>query len=308
MALVVGAVALHREAGTRRRVAAMEQVRLGGTGLHVSRICLGMMSYGEPACAGARGRSTRRRPSRSCGERSRRGVTFFDTADMYSDGASEESTGRLLREAVRHAARSTSLATKVYFPMGAGPERRGPVPQARPGGDRRVAAAAGAGLRRPVPDPPLGSETPIEETMEALHDVVRAGKARYLGARSMYAWQFAKAQHAASRRLDAVRVDAEPLQPGLPGGGAGDDPAAASTRASACMPWSPLARGLLAGTRTRSRRAAHDAVRQTDPFADELYGRRRTSTSSSGSREVAAERGAAARAGRAGVAAATSPA
>ena len=106
--------------------------------------------------------------------------------------------------------------------------------------------------------------------MEALHDVVKAGKARYIGASSMYAWQFAKALPRRARRLDQVRLDAEPLQPGVPRGGAGDDPALPATRASASIPWSPLARGVLAGNRARG--GQQRTIRAgSDPLADDMY-------------------------------------
>ena len=195
------------------------------------------------------------------------GVTFFDTADMYSNGASEEITGRLL--AKLFARRDDYvLATKVYFPMGPGPNDRGLS-------RKHILAAIDASLRRLGTDyvdlyqiHRWDDETPIEETMEALHDVVRAGKARYIGASSMYAWQFAKAQHIAEAAgWTTVRVDAEPLQPGLPRGGAGDDPALprpGSGRASRGARWRaacwPAAASAAASGRT---------VRSgSDPLAD----------------------------------------
>ena len=160
------------------------------------------------------------------------GINFFDTANVYSGGSSEEFTGRALREFA--AREDVVLATKVHGRMRPGPNGAGLSRKA-------ILHEIDASLTR------LGTdyvdlyqihrwdpETPIEETMEALHDVVKAGKARYIGASSMYAWQFAKAQHVAERaRLDAVRLDAEPLQPALPRGGAGDAPALRATRASA---------------------------------------------------------------------------
>src|SRR4029453_8022405 len=153
------------------------------------------------------------------------GVSFFDTADTYSDGLTEEITGRLL--AKLYGRRDDYvLATKVFFPMGPGPNDRGLS-------RKHVLAAIDASLRRLGTDyvdlyqiHRWDDETPIEETMEALHDIVRAGKARYLGASSMYAWQFAKAQHTATvAGWTPIHVDAEPLQPALPRGGAGNDSA-----------------------------------------------------------------------------------
>jgi len=167
----------------------MEYVNLGQTGLKVSRICLGMMTYGTPAW---REWVLDEAQSRPFVQRALElGINFFDTADMYSRGVSEEVTGRALRDFARRD--EVVLATKVYFPVSDGPNARGLS-------RKHIMAAIDDSLRR------LGTEyvdlyqihrwdneTPIEETMEALHDVVRAGKARYIGASSMYAWQFAKA-------------------------------------------------------------------------------------------------------------------
>src|SRR5215211_4328059 len=173
----------------------MRYQRLGSSGLKVSRICLGMMSYGS---------QTERRWHLGEDEAEpilRRaveaGVTFFDTADTYSDGLTEEITGRLLAKLFGRRD-DYVLATKVFFPMGPGPNDRGLS-------RKHILAAIDASLRRLGTDHVdlyqihrWDGETPIEETMAALHDVVRAGKARYLGASSMYAWQFAKAQHTAT--------------------------------------------------------------------------------------------------------------
>ena len=221
----------------------MDYVRLGTTGLKVSRICLGMMTYGSPAWRDwVLGLDDARPLVRSAVEA---GVIFFDTADMYSDGASEEVTGTLLREFFG-SRDDYVLATKVFNPMGPGPNDRGLS-------RKHILASIDASLRR------LGTDhvdlyqihrwdpqTPIEETMEALHDVVRAGKARYLGASSMYAWQFAKAQHAADRhgwtRFVAMqdhynliyREEEREMHPLCRDQGVG------------VIPWSPLARGRLA--------------------------------------------------------------
>jgi aryl-alcohol dehydrogenase-like predicted oxidoreductase len=161
----------------------MDQVRLGDSGLHVSRLGLGMMSYGKDATRPwmldeAAAEPIVRRAVEG-------GFTFFDTADMYSDGASEVATGRLLRKLLTRE--ELVIATKVYFPMTPGPNGRGLS-------RKHILSAIDASLQR------LGldyvdlyqihrwdSETPIEETMEALHDVVKSGKARYIGASSMYA-------------------------------------------------------------------------------------------------------------------------
>ncbi|TKK87222.1 aldo/keto reductase [Herbidospora galbida] len=224
----------------------MEHVRLGRTGLKVSRLCLGMMSFGDPAKVPwhldeEAGAPIVRRAVEA-------GVTFFDTADMYDGGASEEITGRLLR---RFFARRDDyvLATKVYFPVGDGPNDRGLS-------RKHIRSAIEASLRR------LGTdhvdlyqihrwdrETPIEETMDALGELVREGKVRYLGASSMYAWQFAKAQHVATTKFVSMqphynllyREEEREMIPLCLDQGVG------------VIPWSPLARGRLAGKRATTR-------------------------------------------------------
>jgi aryl-alcohol dehydrogenase-like predicted oxidoreductase len=241
--------------------------RLGGSGLRVSRICLGMMSYG----------SQKERPwhlDEAGAEPIVRhaveaGVTFFDTADMYSDGLTEEITGRLLGKLFPRRD-DYVLATKVYFPMGPGPNDGGLS-------RKHILSAIDASLSR------LGTdyvdvyqihrwdyETPIEEAMEALDDVVRAGKARYIGASSMYAWQFAKAQQVAttagSSRFVSMqnhynlvyREEEREMIPLCVDQGIG------------VIPWSPLARGLLAGNRERG--GQQQTVRAgSDPLADRMY-------------------------------------
>ncbi|MET8157150.1 aldo/keto reductase [Sphaerisporangium sp. NPDC005289] len=222
----------------------MEYVRLGTTGLKVSRICLGMMSYGDPArwqdwvLDEEHSEPLVRRAAEA-------GVTFFDTADTYSEGASEEVTGRLLRT-IFPRREDYVLATKVFFPMGKGPNNGGLS-------RKHILDGIDASLRR------LGTDhvdlyqihrwddfTPIEETMEALHDVVRSGKARYIGASTMYAWQFAKAQHVAevngwtkfvtmqNHYNLLYREEEREMIPLCLDQGVG------------LIPWSPLARGLLA--------------------------------------------------------------
>jgi aryl-alcohol dehydrogenase-like predicted oxidoreductase len=207
-----------------------------------------MMSYGDPAAQSwALGETASRPIVRQAAEA---GVTFFDTADMYSGGASEQLTGRLLREFFPRR-EDYVLATKVYYPTGQGPNDRG-LSRAH------ILASIEASLRRLGTDyvdlyqiHRWDDETPIEETMAALHDVVRAGKARYIGASTMRAWQFGKAQHAAAlagsttfvsmqNRYNLVnRDDERELIPLCLDQGVG------------LIPYSPLARGLLAGTRER---------------------------------------------------------
>jgi aryl-alcohol dehydrogenase-like predicted oxidoreductase len=193
------------------------------------------------------------------------GVTFFDTADMYDRGASEEVTGRLLRRAFADR-EDYVLATKVYYPTGDGPNDKGLS-------RKHILAAIDASLRR------LGTdyidlyqihrwdyETPIEETMAALHDVVRAGKARYLGASSMFAWQFAQAQHTAQARgwsrfaamqhhyNLAYREEEREMAPYCVAQGVG------------LLPYSPLARGFLVRPPTAS-----TARSGNDPLADRFF-------------------------------------
>ncbi|MFI7133538.1 aldo/keto reductase [Nonomuraea sp. NPDC050153] len=245
----------------------MRYVKLGSSGLRVSRICLGMMTYGDP---GSREWMLREDAAEPIVRRAvEAGVTFFDTADMYSDGVSEEITGRLLGKLFARRD-DYVLATKVYFPTGPGPNDRGLS-------RKHVLSAIDASLTRLGTDyvdlyqiHRWDDETPIEETMEALHDVVRAGKARYIGASSMYAWQFAKAQHTAQaagwtrfvsmqNHYNLVyREEEREMIPLCLDQGVG------------AIPWSPLARGLLTGSRHRDGRRR--TVRSgSDPLADSMY-------------------------------------
>jgi aryl-alcohol dehydrogenase-like predicted oxidoreductase len=240
----------------------MEYVRLGATGLKVSRICLGMMSYGDPGWRDWVLPEDRAEPFvRRAAEA---GINFFDTADVYSLGVSEEVTGRLLRSVFGHR-EDYVLATKVHGVMGPGPNDRGLS-------RKHILAGIDNSLRR------LGVDyvdlyqihrwdphTPIEETMGALHEVVQAGKARYLGASSMYAWQLAKAQQIAATPFVSMqnhynlvyREEEREMIPLCQDQGVG------------VIPWSPLARGLLAGSRTRTERLTVRA--SSDTFADVLY-------------------------------------
>jgi len=246
----------------------MEQVRLGATGLFVSRICLGMMSYasGEPGRPWMLDEEAAEPIVRAAVEG---GITFFDTADVYSNGGSEIVTGRVLPKFLSRE--EIVLATKVHGQMTPGPTGRGLS-------RKHVLSAIDASLTR------LGLDyvdlyqihrwdrhTPIEETMDALNDVVRAGKARYIGASSMYAWQFAKAQQAADRlgltRFVSMqnhynllyREEEREMIPQCIDQGVG------------VVPWSPLARGWLTGTRTREGERLTTRS-ETDPFGDRLYG------------------------------------
>jgi aryl-alcohol dehydrogenase-like predicted oxidoreductase len=244
----------------------MDQVRLGASGLHVSRVCLGMMSYGNDSD----------RPwvlDEDAAEPIVRmavegGVTFFDTADVYSGGASEVATGRLLRKYI--ARDEVVVATKVCGQTTPGPNGRGLS-------RKHILSSIDASLQRLDMDHVdlyqihrWDKETPIEETMEALHDVVRAGKARYIGASSMYAWQFARAQHVADahgwtrfvsmqNHLNLIyREEEREMLPLCIEDGIG------------VIPWSPLARGMLTGNRGRGGEKRTTRA-ETDEFFDMLY-------------------------------------
>ena len=245
----------------------MDYVRLGSAGLKVSPICLGMMSYGTAAERAWHLDEAAAEPIVKAAIDG--GVTFFDTADTYSDGVSEQITGRLLGRLFDRR-EDYVLATKVYFPMGTGPNDRGLS-------RKHVLSAIDASLRR------LGTDyvdlyqihrwdyqTPIEETMAALHEVVQAGKARYIGASSMFAWQFAKAQNLAERhgwsRFASMQnhynlIYREEEREMIP---------LCADQGVAVLPYSPLARGVLAGNRGRQgeRRTTRAG---TDPLSDERY-------------------------------------
>ena len=244
----------------------MEYIQLGKTGVKVSRLCLGCMSYGTPKW---RPWVLDEEASRPFFKRAlEAGVTFFDTADVYSRGVSEEVTGRALKELARRD--QVILATKVFNPMGEGPNDRGLS-------RKHIMDSIDASLRRLQTDyvdlyqiHRWDYSTPIEETMSALNDVVRAGKARYIGASSMFAWQFVKAQYTADLRgwtrfatmqnhYNLVyREEEHEMNPFCLDQGIG------------LIPWSPLARGFLAGNRTRDK-SGETTRSQNDPFANELY-------------------------------------
>jgi 1-deoxyxylulose-5-phosphate synthase len=173
----------------------MDYVRLGKSGLRVSRICLGMMTYGTPEWRPWVLDEAQSRPF--VARALEHGINFFDTADMYSKGVSEEVLGRALKE---HVARDqVVIATKAFFPAREGPNERGLS-------RKHLMDAIDRSLQRLGTDyvdlyqiHRFDPDTPIEETLEALHDIVKAGKARYIGASSMYAWQFAKMLYVADR-------------------------------------------------------------------------------------------------------------
>ncbi len=245
----------------------MEYTRLGRSGLKVSPVCLGMMSYGD---------KTRRAWFLSEEEAEpivRRavdlGVTFFDTADMYSNGLTEEITGRLLSR-LFPTRDDYVLATKVFYPTGPGPNDRGLS-------RKHVLSAVDASLRRLGTDyidlyqiHRWDDETPIEETLSALDDLVRAGKVRYLGASTRAAWTFAKAQYAAERGGWTPFVSMQPYYNLLYREEEREMLPLCADQGVGVLPWSPLARGLLTGTRSRD--GARSTIRgDNDAFADELY-------------------------------------
>ncbi|AJP05263.1 alcohol dehydrogenase [Streptomyces cyaneogriseus subsp. noncyanogenus] len=242
----------------------MQYVKLGSTGLDVSRICLGCMTYGVPD-RGVHEWTLDEEAARPLIRQAlEAGVTFFDTANIYSDGTSEEIVGRALRDFARRD--EIVLATKVHYRMRPGPNGAGLSRKA-------IMTEIDHSLRR------LGTDyvdlyqihrwdahTPIEETMEALHDLVKAGKVRYIGASSMYAWQFSKAQYTA--RLNGwttfvsmqnhynllYREEEREMLPLCADQGVG------------VLPWSPLARGRL--TRDWGTTTGRSA---TDTFGSTLY-------------------------------------
>jgi Predicted oxidoreductases (related to aryl-alcohol dehydrogenases) len=241
----------------------MDYVNLGNTGLRVSRVCLGMMSYGkhserEWALDEAGAEPIVRRAVEG-------GIMFFDTADVYNGGESEVLTGRLLK---KHFGMREEyvVATKV----------RGKTMPGENGSGlsrKHILASIDASLQRLELDyvdlyqiHRWDALTPIDETMEALHDVVKAGKVRYIGASSMYAWQFAKAQSVAKTRFVSMQnhynlLYREEEREMIP---------QCLDQGVAVLPWSPLARGLLAGNRSASGERLTTRAR-TDTFADKLY-------------------------------------
>src|SRR6201996_600989 len=244
----------------------MEYIRFGNTGMTVSKLCLGTMTYGTP---------TERWPWALNEEQSRpfikqaleMGINFFDTADVYTAGASEEVVGRALRDFAKRD--EYVLATKVFNPMGPSPNQKGLS-------RKHIMSAIDASLRR------LGTDyvdlyqihrwdydTPIEETLEALHDVVKAGKARYIGASSMYSWQFAKALYLADlhgwtrfvsmqNHYNLIYREEEREMIKL-----------CIDQGIGIIPWSPLARGRL----TRPWQAESTKRSETDRFGNSMYGR-----------------------------------
>ena len=246
----------------------MNYVPLGSTGVRVSPLCLGMMTYGSKSW---REWVLEEEEARPLVQRAvEAGINFFDTADMYSLGASEELTGKLLRE-FQPRRDDLVLATKVFQPMSEAPNDRGLS-------RKHILRSIDNSLKRLGVDfvdlyqiHRFDKNTPIEETCEALDAVVRAGKVLYLGASSMYAWQFLKmldfqkSNHLASfvtmqNHYNLVyREEEREMIPLCLDQGVG------------CIPWSPLARGFLTGTRKRNDGKSEPTRARTDDFAHGLY-------------------------------------
>ncbi len=250
----------------------MDYVRLGNTGLKVSRLCLGCMTYGKAATAEAYSHNDWALDEDQSRVFYRQafelGINFFDTADGYAGGVSEEVLGRAMRDlAVRD---EVVIATKVFAPLGKGPNAGGLS-------RKHIMAAIDGSLRR------LGMDhvdlyqihrwdyaTPIEETMEALHDVVKAGKARYIGASSMHAWQFSKAQYIAQLNGWTKFVSMQPQYNLIYREEEREMFPLCRDQGVGVIPWSPLARGFLAGNRTREG-GGETARAKGDKFGKGLY-------------------------------------
>ncbi len=244
----------------------MEYVRLGRTGLKVSRLCLGAMTYGTSTWRAWVLDEAESRPfiTRALDA----GINFFDTADMYSAGESERVLGRVLKESARRD--QVVIATKAFYPLTGDPNGGGLS-------RKHLMHAIDDSLQRLGTDyvdlyqiHRFDHQTPIDETLEALHDIVKAGKARYIGASSMFAWQFMKMLRTADARAWTrfvamqnhynlvYREEEREMMPLCREEGIG------------VIPWSPMARGFLAGNRTKAKQG--DTVRaKTDAFAHDMY-------------------------------------
>jgi len=244
----------------------MEYVRFGNTGMKVSRICLGAMTYGK--------RDERwkwaltEEQSRPFIQKALElGINFFDTADMYSVGASEEILGNALKDFAKRD--EVVIATKVFNPMSEDPNDRGLS-------RKHIMSSIDASLKRLKTDyvdlyqiHRWDYYTPIEETMEALHDIVKAGKARYIGGSSMYSWQFAKALYTAELHGWTRFVSMQPHYNLIYREEEREMIPLCIDQKIAIIPWSPLARGLLTGKRTKERNETERA--RTDEFGKSLY-------------------------------------
>ncbi len=265
----------------------MQYARLGSTGLKVSRLCLGMMTYGSKQWRQWVLEEKESIPL--IAKAWELGINFFDTADMYSLGVSEEIVGKALK-AIGIPRDKVVIATKLYNPMSDDPNHKGL-------GRKHLQHSIDNSLRRLGLDyvdlyqiHRFDYETPVDEVMDGLNDVVREGKALYLGASSMYAWQLAKLQHAADKAGGAkfvsmqnhynlaYREEEREMIPLCLDQGLG------------MIPWSPLGRGLLTGSIKRDSRESLRA--QTDTYAQQLYTRESDFQIADRVAEVAAARGA----------------
>lgn len=244
----------------------MEYTRLGNTGLKVSRICLGTMTYGKP---------TDRWPWALNEEESRPfirkalelGINFFDTADIYSYGVSEEVVGNALKDFAKRD--EVVIATKVYNPMSSDPNDSGLS-------RKHIMISIDRSLKKLKTDyvdlyqiHRWDYETPIEETLEALHDVVKSGKARYIGASSMHSWQFAKALYLADLNGWTRFVSMQPHYNLLYREEEREMIPLCKDQKIGIIPWSPLARGRLAGNKSKQ---GEESIRsKTDQFGKMLY-------------------------------------
>jgi 1-deoxyxylulose-5-phosphate synthase len=242
----------------------MKYKNLGRTGLKVSELCLGCMTFGVPE----RGDHPWTLPEQQSRPLIRKavdaGINYFDTANSYSDGTSEEIVGQALKDFTRRD--EVVIATKVFFPMHKGPNAGGLSRKA-------IFTAIDASLRRLQTDyvdlyqiHRWDYSTPIEETLEALHDVVKRGKARYLGASSMYAWQFSKALHVAREHGWTAFVSMQNHYNLLYREEEREMMPLCTAERIAVVPWSPLARGRL--TRAWDTQTART---QTDAYGNKLY-------------------------------------
>jgi aryl-alcohol dehydrogenase-like predicted oxidoreductase len=244
----------------------MKYTRLGNSGLQVSRICLGTMTYG----------SSKWRPWVLDEEASQpflrraveAGINFFDTADMYSMGVSEEVVGRALAALLPRD--EVVIATKVFFPMSKAPNTGGLS-------RKHIFSAIDASLRRLGVDyvdlyqiHRFDPHTPVEETLEALHDVVKSGKARYIGASSMFAWQFASMLHTSERHGWTRFISMQPHYNLVYREEEREMIPLCIAEGVGVIPWSPLARGFLAGNRTREKSGATSRAK-TDDYAQQMY-------------------------------------
>jgi len=244
----------------------MEYVRFGNTGMKVSRLCLGTMTYGKP---NERWKwALNQEESQPFIKKALElGINFFDTADMYSYGASEEVVGAALKELARRD--DVVIATKVFNPMSPAPNDGGLS-------RKHIMSSIDASLRRLKTDyvdlyqiHRWDYNTPIEETMEALHDIVKAGKALYIGASSMYSWQFAKALFTSDLNGWARFVSMQPHYNLIYREEEREMIPLCRDQKIAVIPWSPLARGLLAGKRSNKKNETLRA--KTDGFRKVLY-------------------------------------